>query len=82
MRKPISEEEYQNIINLVLKIKEKDKDSTMVYTDGGSNIIEYRKGSVIIKHYSQVIDKDYKSSFYHVCELITNSAGLDITVIK
>ncbi|MCU7613071.1 hypothetical protein N0B16_01330 [Chryseobacterium sp. GMJ5] len=82
MRKPISEEEYQNIIDSVLKIKEKDKDSTMVYTDGGSNIIEYRKGHVIKKFYSKVINKDYNSSFYRLCELITKSAGLDITAIK
>ncbi|MDF2550849.1 MAG: hypothetical protein K0R77_124 [Chryseobacterium sp.] len=80
VRKSISEKEYQNIVDSIFKISEKD--STMVFTDGGSNIIEYRKGDVIKKHYSQVLNKDYNNTFYNTCELITESAGLDITAIK
>lgn len=80
VRKPISEKDYQNIIESIFKISEKD--STMVFADGGSNIIEYRKGNIIKKHYSQVLNKDYNNTFYKACELITKSAGLDITTIK
>lgn len=82
MRKPIDEKEYLNIIDSILKIKEENKDSTIVFTDGGSNIIEYRRGNMIKKHYSHILNKNYNNSFYDTCVLITKSAGLDITAIK
>ncbi|MCW3160913.1 hypothetical protein [Chryseobacterium oryctis] len=86
IRKPINEKEYQNIIDSILKINENSQDSTIVFADGGSNIIEYRKGNVIKKYHSQVLNKEYNNgfynAFYNACELITKSAMFDITTTK
>ncbi|WP_439480679.1 hypothetical protein [Chryseobacterium aquaticum] len=85
MRKPIPEGEYQKLIDAILQIKKEESEnieSLIIFNDSGSNEIIYRKGSMMKKNFSFVLDKKYNSEFYNAAKLITKAAELNIEDIR
>lgn len=86
LRKPISENEYQQIILAIKNIEEEDShiDNNGIETmilDGGQNTITYRKGNVNITHTSRSLSKDWYPSFHNASNIITKAAGLNFSHI-
>jgi hypothetical protein len=91
--KLINEEDYKKIVNSIMQINESEvktleefnegeKPVHISHTDGGFNVIEYRKGKLLKKYLSQTLKKEDNNSFYNASLLITKAVGLDVHDIK
>ncbi|MCX8534698.1 hypothetical protein [Chryseobacterium luquanense] len=87
MRKPISENEYQQIVEVIKNIEEESSHvdengiETMIL-DGSYNTITYRKGLLNITHTSRSLSKDWYPSFHNASKQIAEGAGLDFSNIR
>ena len=82
MRKPISENQYQQIVKSIKDIEEEsshiDKNGVEeIIMDGGYNTITYRKGLFNITHTSRSLSYDWYPSFQKASKKITTAAGLN-----
>lgn len=87
LRKPISENEYLQIVKAIKSIEKEDSHidengiETMIL-DGGYNTITYRKGNVNITHTSRSLSKHWYPSFHNASRVITEAAGLNFSHIR
>ncbi|HEX7869016.1 MAG TPA: hypothetical protein VF455_02795 [Chryseobacterium sp.] len=82
MRKPISENEYQQIVKSIKDIEEEsshidENGVEKMIIDGGYNTITYRKGLFNITHTSRSLSYDWYPSFQKASKKITTAAGLN-----
>lgn len=82
MRKPISENEYQQIVEVIKNIGEEsshvdENGVESMILDGGRNTITYRKRNVNITHTSRSLSKDWYPSFHNASKQIAEAAGLN-----
>lgn len=87
MRKPISENEYHQIVEVIKNIEKESShiDENGVETmilDGGYNTITYRKGIFNITHTSKSLNKNWYPSFHKAGKKITEAAGLNFSHIR
>jgi len=86
--KRISYEQYQQISDIILKIKQEElelpkKQNYLIgILDGGSNSIYFKKDNTEKKFYTHGISKEYHGKFYEVTELILKAANLEIKNIN
>ncbi|MBD3903140.1 hypothetical protein NAL32_03510 [Chryseobacterium sp. Ch-15] len=86
MRKPISENEYQQIVEVIKNIEEESSHivgngvETMVI-DGTYNTITYRKGLFTIIHTSKSLSYDWYPIFQKASKSITKAVDLNFSHI-
>lgn len=90
MRKPLTNEEYQKIVNSIMQLNNEkiktnkeinergEKPVIITPTDVGYITIEYRKGNIFKSNTSHISDLKNNKELYNIVMLITKAAGLDI----
>lgn len=86
MRKPINENEYLQIVEVIKNIEEKsshidENGVEAIILDGSYNTITYRKGLFNITHTSRSLSYDWYPSFHKATKRITTAAGLNFRQI-
>lgn len=87
MRKPISENEYKQIVEVIKNIEEEsshidENGVESMILDGSYNTITYRKGLFTITHTSRSLSYNWHPSFQQASKRITIAAGLNFNQIR